>query len=145
MSIVARPGSSPIVDWDLECGICLPGEERPSKSTILCEAYNGGSGNNAKSAALACEDPRFGKKLSSGDAWKDEVAGDSALDIGEQCEDGWSNGLLEKSRPIADKSTKADGGKSGKVKDVGRTSGADPGGDGILEAPVYTDRSTRAS
>ena len=142
MSIVARPGSSPVVDW---AGVCLPGEERPSKSTILCEADNGGSGNNAKSAALACEDPRFGKKLSSGDAWKDEVAGDSALDIGEQCEDGWSNGLLEKSRPIADKSTKADGGKSGKVKDVGGTSGADPGGDGILEAPVYTDRSTKTS
>ena len=83
--------------------------------------------------------------VSSGDASKDDIVGDRAPEIGEQCEDAWPRLLLEKSKPIVDRSTKADGGKSGKEKDVGGTSGADPGGDGILEAPVYKGRSPKIS
>lgn len=145
VSIVTRPESIPAADCERECEDFLVGEDRPSNSRWLDAADNGGSGNSAKSAALGCGFAGFGNIGISGDVLKEVVVGDRALDMGEQCEDDCSKSVLEKSRPMVDRSTKAEGGKSGSEKDVGGMRGADPGGDGILEVPLDTDRSSKMS
>ena len=53
----------------------------------LCEVVNDVSGKRVKSATLSFAISSLGKCVITGEDWKDDIVGDKALEIGEQCEE----------------------------------------------------------
>ena len=86
VSTVVRLESIPEVDCALECVDFCRGEYDPN-SMALCEVVNEVSGKRVKSATLSFAISSFGKFALSGEDLKDDIVGDKALEIGEQCEE----------------------------------------------------------